>query len=137
MASVMLVREIAQLCDEANIGIFASAAGRNIFVGEFPDSVNEGIYIVEAISPPPHGYVDTEYTILDFYAVSPHTDRAHELLEKVYNYFHRHYGYTTKNWTIYFSRALGSIVDVDRERESGKLFRLSVQFICRNLNNVS
>lgn len=133
-----LAREIAQLLDEWNIGVFAGVeAGGTIYVGEFPSNVAEGIYIVEAISPPPHNYVDTEYPILDFYAVSAHTDRAHNLLELVKAQLHRRYGYSTTNWTIYFSRALGNIVDVDRDRESGKLFRLSVQFICRNLNTVS
>lgn len=136
--SKMLAKEIAELCENFQIGTFstATAANRTIFVGLLPDEAVEALWIVETPSPPPHNYVDTEYTVLDFWARSPKTDRAHAILELVYNNFHRRYGYETANWHIYFSRALGSIVDVDRE-EGGKLFRLSVQFICRNLNNVS
>ena len=135
----MIAREIAQLCQDNGIGVFATSdpAQRNIFVGEFPQAVNEGIYILEVGSPPPHEYVDTEYIVLDFWARSPKTDRAHQLLENVYNTFHRNYDYQTANWHIYFSRSLGSIIDADRDIENGKLFRLSVQFICRNLNNLS
>lgn len=138
MASRMLTREIAELCENFQIGTFAgSPTTRTIFVGELPEDATEAIFIVEAPSPPPHQYVDTEYTVLDFWARSPKTDRAHALLEMVFNNFHRRYHYDTANWHIAFSQALGSIVDVDRDRESGKLYRLSVQFICRNLNNHS
>lgn len=137
--SKRLVKEIAELCENYQIGIYSTAdpAVRTIHTGLLPDNVIEGIYIIEAPSPPPHDYVDTEYTVLDFWARSPKTDRAHALLELVYNNFHRRYHYETANWHISFSRALGSIIDLDRDRESGKLLRLSVQFICRNLNNVS
>lgn len=138
-ASKMLVREIAQLCENFQIGIFATAdeSLRTIHVGQLPKDVVEGLFIIEAMSPPPHEYIDTEYPVFDFWARSPNTDRAHALLELVYNNFHRRYSYNTANWHIYFSEALGSIVDVDRDPESGKLMRLSVQFICRNLNNLS
>lgn len=134
-----LAKEIAEILDAANVGIYSTSnpATRNIFTGLLPDDVAEGIFIIEAQSPPPHEYVDTEYLVLDFWARSDYTDRAHNLLELVYNYLNRKNGYQTANWYIYNSSALGSIVDVDRDREGGKLFRLSVQFICRNLNNVS
>lgn len=149
LLSKRLVKEIAELCENYNIGVYSPAdpGNRTIFTGELPAtitnlagadvSVNEAIWLVETPSPAPHNYIDTEYTIIDFWARSSKTARAHALLELVYNNFHRRYGYRTANWTIYFSHALGNIVDVDRDRENGKLFRLSVQFICRNLNNLS
>lgn len=137
-ASKMLAKEIAQLCENLQIGVFSGPPStRTIWVGELPDDATEAIWIVEAPSPPPHNYIDTEYIVLDFWARSPKTDRAHALMELVFNNFHRRYHYDTANWHIAFSRALGSIVDADRDREGGKLFRLSVQFISRNLNNVS
>lgn len=140
--SQMLVREIAQKAQDLGIGVFEpvvpqTAADRTIWVGELPETAIDAVWLVESPSPAPHNYVDTEYPIIDFWARSPDTDRAHRLLELVFSNFHRRYGYETANWHIYFSRALGSIVDVDRDKEGGKLFRLSVQFICRNLNSVS
>lgn len=137
--SQRLAKEIAELLDASNIGIYSTSdpTTRNIFTGMLPADVKEGIFIVESASPPPHEYIDTEYPILDFWARSDSTDRAHTLLEQVYGLLHRKNGYTTANWYIYNSSALGAIVDVDRDREAGKLYRLSVQFICRNLNNVS
>lgn len=139
LISKSLVREIAQKCEDFGLGYFEPAGSqtRSIWVGELPADAIEALWLVEAPSPPPHNYVDTQYAVIDFWVRSPHTDRAHALLELVYNNFHRRYHYETANWHISFSRALGSIVDVDRDAENGKLFRLSVQFICRNLNNLS
>lgn len=135
----MLAKEIAELLDEASIGIFSTAdpATRTIFVGEIPQDVTEGIMILMVPSPPPHQYIDTEYTVLDFWARSPHTDRAYNLLEQVFELLHRKYAYDTAHWHVFLSQALGSIMDVDRDGDGGKLVRLSVQFICRNLNHVS
>lgn len=134
-----LAKEIAELMDAANIGVYSTANpdARNIFTGTFPEGISQGISIIESPSPPPEKYVDTEYLVLDFWSRSDSTDQAHNLLELVYGYFNRKNGYSTANWYIYNSAALGGIVDVDRDREAGKLYRLSVQFICRNLNNVS
>lgn len=137
--SKRLVKEVAQLTENFGIGIYSTAtpASRTIFTGELDASATEAVWLVEIPSPPPHQYIDTEYPIIDFWARSPKAGRAHALLEMVYDNFHRRYGYQTANWHIYFSQALGSIVDADRDQEGGKMFRLSIQFLCRNLNNVS
>lgn len=132
-------KEIAELLDANNVGVYSTntPTARTIFTGKLPANVAEGINIVESISPPPHEYIDHEYPVLDFWARSDQPDRAHWLLEQVYGLLHRRSGYSTTNWYIYNSSALGAIVDVDEDREAGKLYRLSVQFITRNLNNVS
>lgn len=134
-----LVKEIAELCENFNIGVYATSdpSSRTIFTGEMPPDTLEGIYIVETISPPPHQYVATEYPVFDFWARSPKSGRAHALLDLVFVNFHKRYHYETANWHIDLSRALGNIVDVDRDANNGKLYRLSVQFICRNLNTFS
>jgi len=121
-----LAKEIAEMLDAAGIGIYSTTdpTARTIFTGGLPQTVEEGIFIIESASPPPHLYTDQEYPILDFWARSDSTDRAHNLLELVYGYLHRKNGYATTNWYIYNSSALGAIVDVDRDRESGKLYCL-------------
>lgn len=137
--SLRLAKEIAEMLDAAGVGVYSTADPtlRNIFTGKLPVDVAEGIFIIEAQSPPPHDYTDQEYPILDFWSRSDSPDTGHYLLEQVYGLLHRRNGYSTANWYIYNSSALGAIVDVDEDRETGKLYRLSVQFICRNLNNVS
>lgn len=135
----MLAREIAQEMENRGLGVFTTdtPSERTIFVGEVPDGVEEYLLIIPVPSPPPHQYIDTEYPVFDFWYRSPHTDRAYAKLETVYEVLHRRHHYALNNWWIELSRALGSITDADRDLEGGKLFRLSVQFICRNLNHIS
>lgn len=133
-----LSTEIALDLQDNGIGIFAGAAAdRTIWAGELPQQAVTGIFIIEVPSPPPHQYVDTEYPVLDFWARSASSVDAKALLRQVFDLYHRRYNFTTDNWLIEWSQALGNIVDVDRDREGGKLLRLSVQFYARNRNHVS
>lgn len=134
-----LIYEVAIDIADHGFGVFGTSNpdNRTIFYGEMPDDAVEGLLLIQVPSPPPHQYIDTEYPVIDIWAKSPKTDRAYNLLRQVYNTYHRRYDWQTDNWHIYFSQALGNIVDVDRDRESGKLLRLSIQFISRNLNNIS
>lgn len=134
-----LIVELAKDLDIKGIGVYDTdnPASRTIFVGEMPASCVEGILLVSSPSPAPHEYIDTEYPVIDFWSRSPSTVNAMSLLRLVYDNYHRRSHYDYDNWHIYFSRALGNIVDVDRDRDGGKLFRLSIQFISRNLNNIS
>lgn len=134
-----LVYDIATDCHTHGIGIFATTNPdlRTIFVGEMPDELTEGIMLIPVPSPPPHEYIDTEYPVIDFWARSPHSDRAYQLLRLVFDLYQRRGAFDTANWHIYNSHALGNIVDIDRDAEAGKLFRLSVQYRCRNTNHVS
>lgn len=135
----MIAKEIAQKLEDWGVGIYQTADDtlRTIFTGELPYDVNEGLFVILSPSPPPHQYIDTEYTIIDFWYRSAHTDRAYDKLRAVYDLLHRRSNWDTANWHIYFSQALGGIVDADRDANNGKLLRLSVQFISRNLNSVS
>jgi hypothetical protein len=139
MTRTYFAREVAIYCQAIGLGIFEPISNqtRNLYLGELPDDATEAIWMVEVPSPPPHEYVATEYTVIDFWARSPHTDRAHALLDDVFQALDRRVNYDTANWHISFSHALGSIVDADRDAEGGKLLRLSIQFYCKNLRLVS
>jgi hypothetical protein len=134
-----LVYEVAQDLQANSIGVFNTAdpPERTIFTGTMPDGINEGILMIQAQSPSPERYIDTEYLVIEFYAKSAHSDRALALLRQVYDTYNRRYDWSTTNWHVYFSQALGSIIDMERNAEGSKLFRLSIQFISRNLNTVS
>ena len=132
-----LAREVADLMEANGIGIINDAANRNLFVGELPYNEIDGIFLIPTQGPPPHQYVDTEYPIIDVWVRHPKTPLAWETMAKVQSTLHRRHHYQIGDWYVYFSQALGSIIDIDRDIEGGKLLRLSLQFICRNLNNVS
>lgn len=135
----MLLRGIAQDMHNRGIGVFTTTdpALRTIYIGDAPDGIEEYLSIISLPSPSPHEYIDTEYPVVEFTYRSPHTDRAHDKMEQIFEIYHRRYHYELNEWLVEFSRALGTIVDGDRDQEGGKLYRLSVQFICRNLNHIS
>ncbi len=134
-----LIVEVARDVANRGFGVYGTSNPdlRTIYTGLMPDTCVEGILITEVVSPSPHEYVATEYPILDFWAKSPKSDRARDLLRSVYDTFHRRYGYSYDDWYVYNSRALGAITNADSNNESSKLYRLTVQFRCRNLNTVS
>lgn len=144
-----LIVEVAEDAANHGFGVFGTndPSLRTIFWGEMPASVRgidglehsipEGILLIDVSSPPPEQYIDTEHLIIDFWVKSPHSDRAKAMMRNIYNTYHRRNNWDTTNWHVYWSRALGNIIDADRDREGSKLLRLSIQFICRNLNNIS
>ena len=111
--------------------------GTDIFIGQLPEDVTTGVFLVPASSPPPQQIIDTEEHVIDFWCRSDHTDTAYNKLQAIYNTYNRRANYPLGDWYIYFSGALGTIMDMDRDREGGKLFKLSVSFLCRNITNVS
>lgn len=135
----MFAKEVALEMEHRGLGVFTTdtPADRTIFVGEATETPAEYLLLIPVPSPPPHIDIDTEYPIIDFWYRSPHSDRAYAMLETVLETLHRRHHYQIGNWWIELSRALGNIQDADRDLEGGKLFRLSIQFICRNLNHVS
>lgn len=129
----ILMDKVADELQTMGIG----TVGTNIFVGQLPENVSQGMFLVESVGNPPNIWVDTEEPIIDFWMRSDHTDAAYKKLRDVYNIYHRRANYSLNDWYIYFSHALSGVQDMDRETESGKLFKLSILFECRNINNVS
>lgn len=129
----LLEQKIADELQTLGFGI----QGQTLFIGQLPPDTDAGIFLVAAASPPPHEYLDTEFHVVDVWIRSDYTDYAYKTLQAVYNAYHRRSNYPLGDWYIYFSEALTTPQDMNRDLESGKLFKLSVQFECRNTNNVS
>jgi len=128
-----LVTELPALMQTMGLGTVAT----DLFAGELPQGVEKGFFIVSSPSPAPEKYIDHEYQVIDIWYRSPYTGEAMAKMRQAYNMFHRKYHYDTSNWHIFFSEALSGVQDFDRDQENGKLLRLSVQFMCRNLNSIS
>lgn len=133
MIYTSLITDVADFLQQRGLG----TVGTDIFIGELPQDVTAGFFLVNAPSPAPHQYLDTEYNVIDFWYRTPYTETGLQKMEQIKQTLHRRENYQLQNWYIYFSEALGSISDVDRDREGGKLLRVSIQFICRNLSGIS
>lgn len=129
----LLAVNIAQDIQDRGIATMAT----DLFVGQLPATVESGMFVVAASSPQPHLYLDTEEQVFDFWYRSDYTDLAYTKLRDVYNLYHRRANYPMGSWYVYFSHAMNGIMDMDRERESGKLFKVSILFECRNISNIS
>lgn len=131
--------EVAQDMAIHGIGVFGTGdeSLRTIFVGELPIGLEKGIMVRTVQSPSPERYIDTERQVIEFISKGTHSDEARQLLRDVYDLYNRRYHWDTTNWHIYFSEVIGGIVDMSRNIEGSKMFRLSIQFISRNLNTIS
>ena len=109
----------------------------DMFIGKLPQSIESGLLLIDAPGPEPHRYIDTEKHVIDFWYRSPHTDQAYYKMQELFRTFARRSNYPLVNWYVYESNPLGDIVDAGSDLENGKLLRLGVQFLCRNLNNIS
>lgn len=128
-----IAQEILEYLQAAGIGTI----GSDMFIGTLPEETTTGLFVMQSPSPMPHLYLDTFQIVLDFWYRHPKSNLGYEKLMQIYNILHRKENWTTDNYYIYFSFALGQIKDNDRDREGGKLYSLSVQFIARNANIVS
>lgn len=129
----VLITEIASKLEDWGFG----TRGTDIFIGNMPETISEGLLMIDAPSPEPHKYLDTEDAVIDFRYRSDHTDQAQRKMRELYNLLHRRANWQTLSYYIYFSNALSLPRDADRDLEGGKMLILSVQFKCRNNNNVS
>ncbi len=134
-----LIVEVARDMAAHNLGVFGTSDpnDRTIYWGEMPAECKEGLLLVDSPGLAPHQYIDTEWQLIDVWAKAASSYDAKALLRRVYNTYHRRYDWNTSNWHVYWSKATGPIIDVNRNQEGSKLFRLSIQFMCRNLNNIS
>jgi hypothetical protein len=134
-----LIVEVAEDMANHGLGVFGTSDPtlRTIYWGEMPATCVKGLLLIDTPGAPPQQYIDTEWLTLTVEAKAATSDEAKALLRAVYNTYNRRYDWETTNWHVYWSHALGSIVDSGRNVEGSKIFRLSVQFMCRNLNNVS
>jgi len=128
-----LIQELPAYMQTLGLG----AVGTDIFVGELPQGIVKGYFLVESPGPAPEKYLDHEYQVIDIWYRSPYAGEAIGKMREVYTNMHRRYSYNTDNWHVFFSEALSNVQDFDRDLENGKLLRLSVQFMCRNLNSIS
>lgn len=133
MSDQSLESEIADLLEDWGIG----TVGTDIFIGDLPDNITAGMFLVTSPSPEPHSYIDTEYHAIDFYYLHSKYQLAYDKLRDVFMKLNRRHNYETNNWYIYFTKVLNGISDQDRTREGGKLLRLGVLFTCRNKNTIS
>lgn len=132
----LLIDEVCEYIDDHSTNFSYGSGSGNLKIGELVLDTN-GVFVEASPSPQPDKTTAEERQIIDFTSRDPDSDRAYQLLREIYEIFHRRQNYETDNYHIYFSNALDQPMDLDRDAEGGKVWKLSVLFIYSNLNLIS
>lgn len=106
----------------------------DLFVGEIPRDT-DGVYLIAEPSPEPDKETGIMYQDVAFWSRYKNDATGFDKLAEIYRFFDRRHHYSTDQYYVYFSHAVGQIEDMDRDAAKAKLLKLSVTFILvRNIN---
>lgn len=108
----------------------------DLFVGEIPRGT-DGVYVIADPSPEPDKETGIIYQDVSFWSRYTNDATGFEKLGEIYNFFDRRHHYSTDQYYVHFSHAMGQIEDMDRDADKAKLLKLSVMFILNRDSNIS
>lgn len=108
----------------------------NLFLGEIIRNV-EGCYAVATTNEPPDMYTGVEYRNIAFWSLTAETDLGYSFLDYIYGLFHQAHHYNLDGWYVFFSHALSTVDDMDRNGEGYKMWRCDIRFIVGRTNQNS
>lgn len=120
-----MIEDIVSLLNAADIDI------SGVVIGELPLDNTEAIAAIYSPSSPPHKTFDVYEQVVDFWSRYKSSKEAYDTLAIIRTYYHRKYAYESDNFLFYFSNAINSIEDMDRNVERMKMYKLSIRFIYR------
>lgn len=124
----IFVEELADLvADNTSLTL-----GTTLLVGELLRAT-EGVFMLTGSNVEPDRYLPTFNETIDFWSAYKKSDEGYDKLKEIYFYFHRKEHYTLDSYKIYYSNALGQIMDFDRDAEGRKLWKLTIDFTCLQL----
>ncbi len=108
----------------------------DLFVGEIPRDT-DGVYAIADPSPEPDKETGIIYQDISFWSRYTNDATGFDKLAEIYNFFDRRHHYSTDQYFIHFSHAMGQPEDMDRDAQNAKLLKLSVMFILNRDSNIS
>jgi hypothetical protein len=123
----MFIQDLAHYLEENSIG----TVGTNLFIGDFPADIKEGMYLVTTSSPAPDTTFNWEDEYIDFYSLYCNDTGGYDILLAVKNLLHQKKFYEVGNYLVCFSNDLGTINDLDKDSQNRKIYMLSIRFIRR------
>lgn len=129
--------DLADLLEDNELGTVYDGSTGNIFLGELPKDATNGIYLIQASSPAPDAYIDTQYTNVDVWVRNASGNDAFRDAYNVLLAIHRKANFSMGNYYVYLATAISQPEDMDRDREGGKLVKITFNFIFRDINIIS
>lgn len=126
-----ILSEFADMIALAGFGI----VGTDIFIGQLPAETN-GIYL-SRLAGSLSNYLPMEETIVDAYVQNISSQTAIQTMESIKRTFHRHLETQRGNHVIYSILALSDIEDLGRDRDYGKMYKVTFQILHRSTALIS
>jgi hypothetical protein len=123
----MIIESVAKFLENNSLG----TVGEDIFIGELPLEVGDCVALVYAPSPDPNVAIDIYEQTIDFWSRNKNSGVSYSNLLDILELLHKKQNYSMEGFHVYFSNALGMVMDNDRDSERRKLYQLSIKFIYR------
>lgn len=125
----MILKDIAEKLEDEGIG----TVGTDVFIGELPKNVENGIMLVSSLSSEQDKYVDIREAYIDIWVRNKSSEDAIAKLESIIDVLQRSANWQGDSNFVYFGSMMSDVEDLDRDIQDRKLLRLSMRFIYRKL----
>lgn len=129
----MIIDSVCDYLEDEGIG----TVGTDIFIGELPFDKSDIISLIYGVSPDPDKSVAYYEQSIDIWARFKTYDAGYQKLMEIFNLLHRAEHYDIEGFHIYLSYSSGMIEDLDRDQERRHLFKLTISFVYRKIEEIS
>ncbi len=111
--------------------------GTNLFIGEFPEKIEDAIMLVSVPSDQPDKYTGVEYQTIDIWSRYKDHGAGDAKIQKIFKLLHRTAVLYLPDYHVYNIKALGRIDDLDSDANSRKLLKATFELTYRKLDLIS
>ncbi len=134
MISSQLADWLAQIEGDDTLDL---TVGTNLFVGEFPENVEDAIMLVSVPSDQPDKYTGVEYQTIDIWSRYADHGAGDAKIQKIFVLLHRTAVLFLPDYQVYNIKALGRIDDLDSDVNGRKLLKATFELTYRQLDLIS
>lgn len=128
-----IVSEISNILTARSVGV----AGVDLFIGEMPPDGDNMVMLFAAGGDTPDMYIDTKYATIDIWVRDRNSDGGYSRLLLIFNILQRMQNVQLTQYKLYFLHALTDILDMDRDAQGRKLYKITFRAIYRDTYGVS
>jgi hypothetical protein len=122
---------------ESLLTFIKSNIAGDYYIGELPINGGDCTALIYAPSPNSNYSIDFYEQHIDIMVRNKKTDNGYTQMENIFKLLHAKGNYVMGDYYVYFSSALGNIIDFDRDAQRNKRYKLTIRFIYRELADSS
>ncbi len=133
MAYSSIVSEVMDLIQQAGIG----TQGTDLFAGHMVPNPDNVVMVFSSGGGEQDMYLDTQYALIDVWVRDRHSDAGYDKLLRIFEMLHRMGNVQLDRYYLYFMHATSNILDMDRDSQTRKLYKITFRAIYRDTLVVS